>query len=88
VEVLKSSNLLLRFALELCVLAALAYWGATTTLALIQTEGRVLVPHQGDIGGDAVEPAVEAEYQVEEGSGVFPGEQEDEAGDEDQQSEE
>jgi hypothetical protein len=33
-EVLRPGNLLLRFALELCVLAALAYWGATTTLRL------------------------------------------------------
>ena len=33
-EALKPGNLLLRFTLELCVLAALAYWGATTTLGL------------------------------------------------------
>ena len=28
-ELVKSANLLLRFLLELCALAALAYWGAT-----------------------------------------------------------
>jgi hypothetical protein len=33
-ELLKSGNLILRFLLELCVLAALAYWGATTHLRL------------------------------------------------------
>ncbi len=33
-DVLKSGNVLLRLALELCALAALAYWGATTTLRL------------------------------------------------------
>jgi hypothetical protein len=33
-ELLKSSNLVLRFLLELCVLAALAYWGATVSLRL------------------------------------------------------
>jgi hypothetical protein len=40
-DVLKSGNLLLRFALELCALAALAYWGATTTLRL---PGRIGAP--------------------------------------------
>lgn len=29
-ELVKSANLILRFVLELCALAALAYWGATT----------------------------------------------------------
>jgi hypothetical protein len=33
-ELLKSANLALRFLLELCMLAALAYWGATTSLQL------------------------------------------------------
>ena len=33
-ELLKSGNVLLRFLLELCVLAALAFWGATTRLRL------------------------------------------------------
>jgi Protein of unknown function (DUF2568) len=33
-QVLKSGNLILRFLLELCVLAALAYWGPTTHLRL------------------------------------------------------
>jgi hypothetical protein len=40
-EVLRPGNLLLRFALELCALAALAYWGATTTLRL---PGRIGAP--------------------------------------------
>jgi hypothetical protein len=56
-------------------------------LALIQTEGWILVAHQGDIGSDAVDPAVDADDQVEEGAGVLAGAQEDEAGDEDQQLE-
>jgi hypothetical protein len=34
VELLKSGNIVLRFLLELCVLAALAFWGATTSLRL------------------------------------------------------
>jgi hypothetical protein len=34
VDLLKSANLLLRFLLELCVLAAVAYWGATTGFRL------------------------------------------------------
>ena len=37
--------------------------------ALIKTEWRVLVAHQGDIDEDAVEPAVDADKQVEEGAG-------------------
>jgi Protein of unknown function (DUF2568) len=31
-EILKSANVVLRFLLELCVLAAVAFWGATTSL--------------------------------------------------------
>ena len=34
-ELVKSANVVLRFALELCVLAALAYWGATAKLHLV-----------------------------------------------------
>ena len=33
-ELVKSANLLLRFLLELCALAALAYWGATAKVRL------------------------------------------------------
>ena len=35
-------------------------------LALIEAERRVLVVHQGDVGEDSVEPAVDAHEQVEE----------------------
>jgi hypothetical protein len=37
-ETLKSANLVLRFLLELCALAALAYWGVT---AKVQLAGRI-----------------------------------------------
>ena len=37
-EALKSANVVLRFLLELCALAALAYWGAT---AKVQLAGRI-----------------------------------------------
>ena len=40
------------WAVGLCV--------AGLVLALIETEGRIFVSHQGHIGDDAVEPAVEA----------------------------
>ncbi len=33
-DLVKSTNLVLRFLLELCALAALAYWGATTRFHL------------------------------------------------------
>src|SRR5512133_3388211 len=33
--------------------------------ALIETEWRVIIPHQGHVGEDAVEPAVDANQQVE-----------------------
>ena len=33
-DLLKSANIVLRFLLELCVLAALAFWGATTHFRL------------------------------------------------------
>jgi Protein of unknown function (DUF2568) len=33
-DLVKSANLVLRFLLELCALAALAYWGATTRFHL------------------------------------------------------
>jgi hypothetical protein len=43
-------------------------------LALIETEGRIFVSHQGHIGDDAVEPAVEAQDEIEEPLGVRLGE--------------
>jgi hypothetical protein len=39
-EAVKAANLALRFGLELCVLAAVGYWGATTHLRLA---GRVVL---------------------------------------------
>jgi len=39
-EVVKSANLVLRLLLELCALASLTYWGATTKLHLA---GRILL---------------------------------------------
>jgi hypothetical protein len=47
---------------------------AGLVLALIETEGRVFVSHQGDIGDDAVEPAVDAKDQIEEALWVLLGE--------------
>ena len=49
-------------------------------LALIKTERRVLVVHQGDVGEDSVEPAIDADEQVEEAARVLPGDQQEEAG--------
>ena len=57
-------------------------------LSLIQAEGRVLVSHQGDIGENAEDPAVDADDEIEEGPRVLPGDQQEEAADEDQQPEE
>ena len=54
-------------------------------LALIETEWRVLVAHQGDVGEDAVEPSVDADKQVEEAARVLPCDQQKEAGDDDKQ---
>jgi Protein of unknown function (DUF2568) len=39
-ELVKSANILLRFLLELCALAALAYWGATTRMRIA---GRIIL---------------------------------------------
>ena len=55
--------------------------------ALVETEGRVLVVHAGEVGEDAVEPAVDADEQVEHGAGVLPGDQQEEAGDDGEQVE-
>jgi hypothetical protein len=55
--------------------------------ALIKTEWRVLVGHQGDIDGEAVEPAVDADEQVEERAGLLPGDQQEEAGEDDDEVE-
>jgi hypothetical protein len=54
---------------------------------LIETQWRVLVAHQGDVDQDAVKPAVDADEQVEEAAGVLPGDQQEEAGDDDEQVE-
>ena len=45
------------------VLAVVGPWGSARglVLALIQPERRVFVAHQGDVGDDAVDPAVDAE---------------------------
>ena len=48
--------------------------------ALVETEGRVLVVQAGEVGEDAVEPAADADEQVEHGAGVLPGDQQEEAG--------
>ena len=57
-------------------------------LALIETEGWVFVVHQRDVAEDAVEPAVDAEQQVEQAAGlILPGDQQEGAGDDDQQVE-
>src|SRR5215204_7611843 len=57
-------------------------------LSLIQAEGRVLVSHQGDIGENAEDPAVDADNEIEQSPWVLPGDQQEEAADEDQQPEE
>ena len=56
-------------------------------LALVEPERRVFVAHQGDVGEDPVEPAVDADEQVEQAAGVLPGDQQEEAGDDDEQVE-
>jgi hypothetical protein len=56
-------------------------------LALIQSERRILVPHQGDIDQDPVEPAIDAHKQVEEAARIPPGDQQEEAGEDDDQVE-
>jgi hypothetical protein len=55
--------------------------------ALIKTEWRVLVAHQSDVYEDAVEPAVDADEQVEKAAGVLPGDQQKESGDDHKQVE-
>ena len=57
-------------------------------LSLIQPEGGVLVSHQGDIAENAKDPAVDADNEIEESPWVLPGDQQEEAADEDQQPEE
>lgn len=47
--------------------------------ALIETKWRVFIAHQGDVAEDAVQPAVDAQQQVEEGAGVLPSDQHKEA---------
>ena len=55
--------------------------------ALVEAERRVLVAHQGDVGQHPVDPAVDADDDVEQRARVAAGEQQDEAGDEDQDAE-
>src|SRR5215218_3581644 len=57
-------------------------------LSLIQPEGGVLVSHQGDIAENAKDPAVDADNEIEQSPWVLPGDQQEEAADEDQQPEE
>lgn len=53
--------------------------------ALVETEGRVAVGHQGGVAGHPQHPPVQPEHQVEDLARVTPGEQEDDRGDEHQQ---
>ena len=55
--------------------------------ALIETERRVFVAHQGDVAEDAVEPAVDADAAGRRGRGGTAGDQQEEAGDDDEQVE-
>jgi len=54
---------------------------------LVETEGWVLVSHQCDIDDDAVQPAVDADEQVEEAAWVPTGDQQEQAGEDDDQVE-
>ena len=42
-DTVKAANLVLRFLLELCVLAAVAFWGATTAVVALLARERVLL---------------------------------------------
>jgi hypothetical protein len=65
----------------------LRYHCVGLALALIETEWRVLVVHQGDVGENPVAPAVDADEQAEGAAGILPGDQQEEAGHDDQQVE-
>jgi hypothetical protein len=51
-------------------------------------EWRIFVPHEGNVGDNAVDPAVQAKQEVEEPPPVLAREQQDHAGDQDQQPQE
>ena len=53
--------------------------------ALIESEGRVFVAHEGDVDQHAVEPTVDAHEQVEQTARVRPSDQQEEAGEDDEQ---
>ena len=63
--------------------------GVETALrALHEPEGRVHVRHQRGVGGDAEDPAVHPEHEVVEGFWIAPGEEQGDAGEEDEQADE
>ena len=62
--------------------------GAGLGATLIETEGWIPVRHQARVRHDARDPAVEPEHEVEDAAGIAPGEDEREAGEEDEQADE
>jgi hypothetical protein len=54
----------------------------------VEAEGRVVVGHQGGVGHDAVDPAVQSDDEVEQAGRVTSGEQQSDGGDEDQDPDE
>lgn len=61
---------------------------AVLVTALLEAERWVLVSHQAGVPGDAEDPAVQAEDEIEELLGVAPGEQQHHPGDEHQDPDE